>query len=142
MEYKDSKCKEFKKAAAMLQQHIAENGEIPTVGSVAYDTARGRAEGEFLRKEENLGVQVLRMDEDTPFPLHTHVSEWGDRPCIEWGHVFKGRVSVVKNGVAIECGVGESFFCGFDEAHEGLALEDSEILFVSIPAAKGYPNAT
>lgn len=111
-----------------LHELVRASGEY-----VDYKVDSGTCKGYGLYKTAEVAVQVCNMSVGTTFPEHTH-----ELPVkIEWLHIVKGKIKVGDRVI----GEAESISFKTDEPHKVFALEDVEMIAVTMPADKAYPDA-
>lgn len=123
-----------------LNKNISLSGLVDIVkdNSVTYKTKKGFAIAYNLLHRNSVGVIKALLKKDTEYVMHSHDVK-------EWGVVFSGSVSVEhvnKKGKSTvkTYSIGDLFFCDIGESHNQTALEDTKIIFVSVPCDEGYPK--
>lgn len=102
-------------------------------GAIEYGIQGGTAYGTGLYNVKDVAVQKLFMEKGTTFPEHAHDE-------FEFCVIYKGRLSVEKEGEKCELGIAD--FMAFDPGvvHSATALEDTSLILITVPSGKGYPN--
>ena len=100
--------------------------------SVVYNV-NGTALGFGLYNSKDVAVQRVFMSKDTTFDQHVHSVH-------EWGIVYKGKVVFHYDGEQKEVGEGQMIYLEPNHPHRGMILEDTWIIFITVPSDEGYPN--
>ena len=105
---------------------------------IAYDVEHGQCIGIGLWKTGQVGVQVCTMSKGTVFPEHIH----GFPVQVEHLHIFEGsvRVTYIEDGEQKIINKNESVSFGKHVAHKVEALEDTELIGITMPADEAYPD--
>lgn len=101
---------------------------------IKYDMLQGDAFGTGLYKTPEVAVQHVYMSKGCEFPMHIHDE-------FEVGVIFRGRIIVHYKDRDEEVGEGDVIIFQPGEPHGGTMVEDTEGIYVTIPAGKGYPDA-
>ena len=99
---------------------------------VEYNCSVGVCIGEGLYKQNNIAVQKAFLSKGTIFDRHDH----GEK---EFLICYEGIIEFT-NKEKRKVGVGEIIIFDKNHAHSCEALEDSQLIAVTIPASKGYPE--
>ena len=104
-------------------------------GKAIYATLDGQVcEGNALFYDEHIAVQRSSLKKGSAVPRHHHDE-------IEWLIIYDGEVRVEWNSsTEVILGVGQSIRIPPNEAHIVTALEDTQILCITVPPAAGYPR--
>jgi len=88
-----------------------------------------------LYKTKEVAVQRVFMSKGSFVPLHAH-------PEAEVGIVYKGKIRVFEHNDRPEkiCLPGDIMYFKQNEAHRGELLEDTWMIFITVPAGEGYPD--
>ena len=81
-----------------------------------------------------VAVQEVFMAKDYEVPEHKH-------PEYEMGIVRKGSFILHYRNKDVKYVEGDVILLDGEEAHSGVMLEDTEMIFVTMPPSKGYPHA-
>ena len=104
------------------------------MGYTEYATETGTAIGWSLLNIPEVAVQRHFISKDTEFEGHTH-------PANEWVIVTKGMLQfTVGYGWRDTIRVGQCQFLPADCFHSCVALEDTWLVAITVPAAEGYPH--
>lgn len=101
---------------------------------VEYDVGDGLCVGFGLFNNERVAVQRTAMSKGTVFPRHKHEAK-------EVIIVTFGKLKVRCDGMEKELQVGDVFYFPHGQDHSIEALEDTWMIALTIPSAKGYPHA-
>lgn len=105
---------------------------------IEYEPVKGVAIGFGLynNKSEKHSVAVMRviMSAGTIYPEHVHEEK-------EYGIVFKGHMKITMNGTTQDIYKGDMVYIPSNVPHIAETPVDSEIIFITIPSGKGYPDA-
>jgi quercetin dioxygenase-like cupin family protein len=119
----------------MALPDLRELTKFNTDGTVNYDVTEGTGMGVCLFNTPDIAVQRVSYSKGMTFPGHNHNE-------IEIAIVYVGlfRSFTAKHGV-IDQKPGDivRFEPGENHSHE--ALEDVELIAITIPASKDYPHA-
>lgn len=110
---------------------------ISDVGSsiyTKYEVENGTSLGFALLNKPEVAVQELFLTKNSIFPTHKHIDE------IEVGVIYKGSILVNVEGVEHKLSVGDIIKFNKNEAHSGIAIEDTWMIAISTPRIDGYPN--
>lgn len=105
---------------------------------VIYECAGGEATGVPLWKEPAVAVQIVTVPKGCTFDEHVH-----PEPVTEWVHVIEGKfvVEIKGTGFVRTLSVGDGCYFKPWDKHTWIAMEDSRVLGVTIPAdMEGYPD--
>jgi quercetin dioxygenase-like cupin family protein len=102
--------------------------------TVRYEVDQGQCVGVNLRFGMQIAVQDAYMSGGATFPVHSHSG-------IEHLIVYEGRIRIEEDGIGREIGVGESCVFPSGVKHTVLAIEDTWMIGITIPADEGYPHA-
>jgi len=104
------------------------------MGYTEYLTTTGTAIGWSLLNIPEVAVQRHFISGDTEFDSHSHLSN-------EWVIVTKGALQFVINGEQRSVTyVGQCQFLPAHCHHSCMALEDTWLIAITVPAAEGYPH--
>jgi len=98
-----------------------------------YDFGNGMCVGVGLLKSDLVAVQQIFLAKGTTFPEHSHKSH-------ELGIVYKGEVEVFCNSEKVTYGPGDFMYFPPGILHTGVALSDSEMIFITVPPDEAYPD--
>lgn len=115
----------------MLNSSVTRNTKVneytfPTGKAIGFDL--------YTEKENRIAVQRVFIPKNVTFLFHHHVER-------EWYIVYHGRV-VIKfdSGEEKILVAGDSYYFEPTQGHESKALEDTELICVTIPASITYPG--
>ncbi len=142
--YKGDERRDYLKKNGNIQKLQQLTDELPSLSKFIkaeheeYIEYKSEGDGTFmgfgLYTNSDVSVQRVFLSKGTIVSEHTHKER-------EWGMVYKGKVLVRYRGEEHEYDVGSCLFCEVGESHSGIALEDTWVMFVTIPAGEGYPDA-
>jgi len=115
----------------MSLQDLVRNGNGVTYKE--YAVQNGTSFGFGLYDTPEVAVQRVFMSKDSIFPEHIHAER-------EWGIVYKGKIIMEYEGTEQTLGVGDCMFFEADAPHRGRVLEDTWVIFITVPAGEGYPH--
>jgi len=120
--------------------------KLPSLGDLVIDSNQsittyttdksegsGTCLGVCLHHEPNIAVQRVFMSKNSRFPQHYH-KEW------EYGVVYKGKIKTIVDGKEKILSVGDCMSFTPDQPHSVITIEDSWMIFVTVPAGEGYPD--
>ena len=104
---------------------------------ISYDVEEGQCSGAGLWKTNKIAVQLCTLSDGTIFPMHHH-----DNPVeVEWLHIITGMIKVIyEDGIEEIVGERESISFKDEVNHKVIALSYVELLGVTLPADKSYPD--
>jgi hypothetical protein len=125
------------KITDILNEIPAKKYEVAWNIPIGTATARGVA--------ERLGVFsiiLVKMTAGSEFPIHKeHLSKVGGIPCREWGIVITGKFELMYGDKKRIIEPRHTILPEeTKQIHGGNALEDTEMLWITMPDAEGYPN--
>lgn len=104
------------------------------MGYIEYKTKTGTAIGWSLLNIPEVAVQRHFISKGTEFEGHTH-------PSNEWVIVTRGTLQfTIDHEQCSITHVGQCQFLPADSFHSCVALEDTWLIGITVPAAEGYPN--
>ena len=87
-----------------------------------------------LYKEKDVAVQKVFMSKGTEIAEHKHTET-------ECGIIYKGKAKINYNGKESKLlEKGDSVIFKPNEPHSGIILEDTWMIFITVPAEEGYPD--
>lgn len=86
-----------------------------------------------LFKIPKVSVQIVHLDKGKKFPEHVHDS-------LEVGVIYEGKMELNHRGVKKIKSVTDIVIFQPGEPHSGAAIEDTEVIFISVPSDSGYPE--
>ena len=109
-------------------------------GWIDYDVAEGSVRGQNLLTLISApglgGISIQRAI----FTAGSKIAEHSHPDCREWLIVYRGNLRLVRMGVEHDISVGNYACLAPGEAHWAVAVEDTEIIGITIPENKGYPD--
>lgn len=105
-------------------------------GMIRYQTVKGSVYGIGLFKNNEAAVQLAIMTKGTVFPEHSHK----DPVRMEYIHVIKGKITVHTCEGMKEVRETESIAIKSGILHKVEALEDTEVIAITMPADEGFPD--
>ena len=115
---------------------LREYTKFNTDGTVNYDVSEGTGLGVCLYNTPDIAVQRVSYSKGMTFPGHNHKE-------IEIAVVYSGLFRSVTTGKGmIDQRPGDMVRFEPDENHCHEALEDTELIAITIPASKDYPHAS
>lgn len=81
-----------------------------------------------------VAVQRVFMSAGTVVPSHMHKE-------VELGLVYRGKLEIDVDGKKSTIGVGDYVYLKPHEPHSAVAVEDTWMIFTTVPAGEGYPNS-
>lgn len=109
-----------------------------TLNVVEYEVEVGMCFGFGLINTPPIAAQLSVLSAGTDFPLHEHK----EPVLVEWLHVYKGSIEITIDGISKVVKKYESICINRGEEHSVIALENTKILAVTMPAEKGFPDAS
>ncbi len=104
-------------------------------GNIEYiPNGDGEIKGRGLYKDKDVAIQLVSISKGTVVPEHIHKE-------IEIGIVYKGKAILDYGCDKKECVTGNHVHFEPNEPHSFVMLEDTLMVFITVPAGKGYPNA-
>jgi len=100
---------------------------------INYNTADGNCIGTGLLYKKEIAVQDCFQSSGSTFPEHTHA-------CKEWLVCYEGSFELTIEGIAKTYKSGDMAYIPSGKSHSYLALEDTHVIGITIPADEGYPN--
>ena len=119
---------------AKLKEMTAALPIINGVKYVEYACEGGTAKSRGLYKDRDVAVARTLIPEGVTFPKHLH----GER---EWCIVISGELETDVGGEKGVIKDGEYFVAEPGVPHGVLAIKDTWIIAVTVPAAEGFPDA-
>lgn len=101
---------------------------------VEYETENGTILGINLYSSPAIGVQRLFMSRGSELPMHQNPDQR------EWFIIYKGVLEVRYDSHTATLGIGDSVYFDPGSPHSAKALEDTWMLGVTVPRAKGYAD--
>jgi len=101
---------------------------------VEYDVEAGFCVGFCLFNNNEVAVQRSFLSIGTEFPLHKH------EHSMEMLMVYRGHLRVLMNDKIFELTPGDSLRIPENTMHSVSAQANTELIGVTIPADKGYPE--
>lgn len=116
--------------------HLSEMIHNPggTRSYIEYNVNGGTCIGFGLLNQEQIAVQKIFISSGTEFPLHTHEIEK------EFGIIYSGLLKVFVEDEEYIVNPGECIEFCCNQKHKVIALDDTWLIAVSIPAIDGYPK--
>lgn len=103
--------------------------------SILYDVEKGTSFGLSLLSRPQVAVQEVVISKGTFFPKHVHEKE---REIII---VYKGKLEIIVEGENNQVLLpGDSIVFEPGKVHSSFALEDTNMITISIPRIEGYPK--
>jgi len=94
----------------------------------------GSTTGKALYKDKNIAVQLAWMPKGSVFPSHQHKVH-------EWLIIIDGKLEMFVNGERSEIATRQEIHLNPEDDHSIMALEDTYMIGITIPAEEGYPDA-
>lgn len=109
-------------------------------GWIEYDVPEGSVRGQnLLTLISAAGVGGISVQRAI-FTAGSKIAEHSHPDCREWLIVYRGMLRLVRMGVEHDINVGEFACLAPGEAHWAVAVEDTEIIGITVPENKGYPD--
>lgn len=136
----NDKTPDMEKSSIMRLREITENLGPPPhehahpANYVRFKVDFGSAYAYGLKKTKAVAVADLSITAGTDFPLHPHDE-------IEHHILYKGKVRFHCEGrESVLMSPGDCITVAPGLQHGGTAIEDSEIICITVPAAGGFPD--
>lgn len=128
------------KRLRLLTEHLSSLEEMVqsrTESTIEYNLDQGTALGFGLYNDslERVNVQRVFMSKGTAFDEHFH-------PEHEWLIVYSGVMLLKYKDEEREMGIADWTYCQPNVPHSVQILEDTWIIAITVPAGRGYSNAT
>jgi quercetin dioxygenase-like cupin family protein len=115
--------------------HLVDMIEHLSSQNIRYKVENGECLGMCLFNNESVAVQHACLTAGTIFPWHIHEHN------SEWIIIYSGKLrEILKSGKSFEIGPGGYVFCRAGEEHMQIAIEDTRLIAITIPASEGYPT--
>lgn len=101
---------------------------------VRYDVEDGVSYGFPIIKNQHVAAIRVFMSMGSTFPAHSH-------PVNEYGIIYKGSLELTLKGKTLKKKAGDILYFKANVEHGGKMIEDTEILFITVPADPDYPDA-
>ena len=106
-------------------------------GTITYNTSgTGSCFGTCIYNDGDVAIQRLFMEKGTIFSYHSHPC------CIEWLVIKSGKLQIYYedgHSIIIDPLITNYIVFAKECGHKIVALEDTWMLGITIPAGKGYP---
>lgn len=126
--------RELRELAKTLPPFLTDFVKEEHTGFINYEVINGKTEGINLYQIKEVAVARISISKDTEFPFHQHDE-------IEFFVIYEGKLLWKFEDEEVELTVGDSCRIPPNQMHGCIALEDTQAIFITVPASMGYPKS-